>query len=120
MPTASSPPLGLNATALGAPPTGYGEPGTCVSAPVVWSTENTDTVLSPSLATASSPPPGLKATESGAAPEANGEPDTCTNPNAEGANAQTVANTIASTTTEVRPAPSTFLASVLITRPPVV
>jgi hypothetical protein len=54
-----------------------GEPDTWESAPVVWSTENTDTLLGISFVVASSPPPGLNASELGLRPVANGEPDTC-------------------------------------------
>ena len=74
---ASSPLVGLNASASGVAPSANGEPVTCVSAPFA-ATENIDTVLSLKLAVASSPPFELNdiAFRPLLAPVANGEPGT--------------------------------------------
>ncbi len=68
-------PAALNATEIGDEPVGNGEPETAVSAPPD-PTENTDTVLLPSLAVASRFPDALNAIEIGSEPVGNGEPDT--------------------------------------------
>ena len=75
---ASRRPSGLNATdsAPDRGPVENGEPATGVNAPVVGSTENTDT-LSPEAMVASRSPLGLKATAPASVP--NGEPGTALN-----------------------------------------
>jgi hypothetical protein len=79
-PAASSPPRGLNATEATPDPvrraalgSRNGEPATALSAPVLGSTQNIDTLPANRFAVASKPPPGLNATEYGPDPVENGE-----------------------------------------------
>jgi hypothetical protein len=85
---ASRPPPGLNATENTPDPFGSaasgsrnGEPATALNAPVLGSTENTDTLPAPKFAVASRPPRGLNASEYGpdSGPVENGEPATAVN-----------------------------------------